>query len=71
MALEIFKLVGSIMVDNTKANESLSKTDDKAKGIGQRLASGIGTQMGSGPRRRCRCRSRRPLWRGDQIRRNR
>lgn len=43
MALEIFKLVGSIMVDNTKANESLSKTDDKAKGIGQRLASGIGT----------------------------
>lgn len=43
MALEIFKLVGSIMVDNTKANESLSKTDDKAKSIGQRLASGIGT----------------------------
>jgi len=43
LALEIFKLVGSIMVDNTKANESLSKTDDKAKGIGQRLASGIGT----------------------------
>lgn len=43
MALEIFKLVGSIMVDNTKANESLSKTDDKAKGLGQRLASGIGT----------------------------
>ena len=43
MALEIFKLVGSIMVDNTKANESLSKTDDKAKALGQRLASGIGT----------------------------
>lgn len=42
MALEIFKLVGSIMVDNSKANESLSKTDEKAQGVGKTLASGIG-----------------------------
>lgn len=40
MALEIFKLVGSIMVDNEKANESISKTDKKAEGLGTTLAGG-------------------------------
>ena len=30
MALEIFKLVGSIFIDNEKANDSLQKTDKKA-----------------------------------------
>lgn len=33
MALEIFKLFGSVFVDNTKANESLSKTEEKAGGL--------------------------------------
>ena len=43
MALEIFKLVGSILVDNNAANESLSKTDSKAQGVGKTLLGGLGT----------------------------
>ena len=39
MALEIFKLVGSVFVDTDKANDSLSKTDKKASGV----ASTLGT----------------------------
>lgn len=38
MALEIFKLVGSIFIDNEKANESLAKTDKQATN----LAEGFG-----------------------------
>lgn len=38
MALEIFKLVGSIFIDNEKANESLAKTDKQATS----LAEGFG-----------------------------
>ena len=41
MALEIFKLVGSIMVDNTAANESIAKTDENAQGLGSTLADGM------------------------------
>ena len=43
MALEIFKLFGSIFVDNEKANESISKTDSKAQGVGSTLLKGVGT----------------------------
>lgn len=43
MALEIFKLVGSIFVDNDKANESIQKTDEKAEGLGNKLLKGVGT----------------------------
>ena len=43
MAFEIFKLVGSIMVDNKAADQSLSATDSKAEGVGRTLLSGIGT----------------------------
>jgi hypothetical protein len=43
VALEIFKLFGSIYVDNEKANESIAKTDNKAQGIGKTLLNGIGT----------------------------
>ena len=43
MAMEIFRLVGSIFVDSDKANESISKTDKHAQGLGSTLASGIGT----------------------------
>lgn len=43
MAFEIFKLVGSIFVDSTAANESIKKTDEKAEGLGKKLLSGIGT----------------------------
>lgn len=43
MALEIFKLVGSIFVDNDAANKSIQKTDEKAQGVGKTLLKGIGT----------------------------
>ncbi len=45
MALEIFKLVGSIFVDNEAANNSIQKTDEKAQGVGQTLLKGIGTAV--------------------------
>ena len=37
MALEIFRLVGSIFVDTDKADESLKKTDKNAEGFGSKL----------------------------------
>ncbi|MBH1941632.1 hypothetical protein I5677_12085 [Mobilitalea sibirica] len=43
MALEIFKLVGSIFVNNEKADESIAKTDKKAQGLGTTLVKGVGT----------------------------
>ena len=43
MALEIFKHVGSIFVDADAAQKSISKTDDKASGLGNTLIKGIGT----------------------------
>lgn len=43
MAFEIFKLVGSIFVDSSAANESIRKTDEKAEGLGKKFLSGIGT----------------------------
>lgn len=41
--MEIFKLFGSIMVDSSAAEKSISETDKKAEGLGSRLASGLGT----------------------------
>lgn len=41
--MEIFKLFGSIMVDNSKANDSISKTDGKAKGLMTSMGNGIKT----------------------------
>ena len=43
MALEIFKLFGSVMVDTAEADKSISKTDEKAEGLGKKLQSGIKT----------------------------
>lgn len=43
MALEIFKLVGSVFVDTDKANESIQKTDKNAEGLGSKLSDGIKT----------------------------
>ena len=43
MALEIFKLVGSVFVDTAEADKSLQKTDKTAEGFGQTLAKGAGT----------------------------
>lgn len=43
MAIEVFKLFGSIMVDNDKANKSIAATGDKAEGMGKKFLSGIGT----------------------------
>ena len=39
MALEIFRLVGSVFVDTDKANESLKKIDKNAEGIGKKFLS--------------------------------
>lgn len=41
--MEIFKLVGSILVDSSAADQSLSKTDNKAQGVGKTLLNGVGT----------------------------
>ncbi|MGD6832584.1 phage tail protein [Sutcliffiella halmapala] len=41
--MEIFKLFGSIMVDNDKANESIAKTDQKAEGLGKKFVNGVAT----------------------------
>lgn len=41
--MEIFKLVGSIMVDSADAESSIQKTSDKAEGLGNKLSSGIKT----------------------------
>lgn len=43
MAMEIFRLIGSIFVDTDKANDSLQKTDNKAQGVGKTLADGVKT----------------------------
>ena len=40
MALEIFRLKGSVFVDTDKAEESLKKTDEKAGGLGKTLVDG-------------------------------
>lgn len=45
MALEIFKLVGSVFVDTDKANESLQKTDKKASSFASTLG---GVAKGAG-----------------------
>ena len=39
MALEIFRLVGSVFVDTDKAEKSLKKTDKTAEGFGTKLAT--------------------------------
>ncbi|MGN0489400.1 MAG: hypothetical protein ACI4HO_09085 [Ruminococcus sp.] len=43
MAVEVFKLFGSIFVNNDEANKSISATDKKAKGVASTLGSGIKT----------------------------
>ena len=41
--MEIFKLIGSIMVDTAEAEKSIQKTGDKAEGLGSKLADGAKT----------------------------
>lgn len=41
--MELFKLFGSIFVDNEKANQSIHKTEEKAEGLGNKLLKGVGT----------------------------
>lgn len=43
MAVEIFKLFGSIFVNNDEANKSIAKTDEKAKGVASTLGNSIKT----------------------------
>lgn len=41
MAIEIFKLFGSIFVNNDEANKSISKTDKKASGVAETFSKGV------------------------------
>jgi phage-related protein len=41
--LELFKLFGSILIDNAEANKSISATEKKAGGLGTKLGGLIGT----------------------------
>ncbi|NCU41086.1 hypothetical protein EOL73_05030, partial [Candidatus Saccharibacteria bacterium] len=41
--IELFKLWGSILIDNEKANASIGKTEEKAQGLAGKLGSGIAT----------------------------
>ena len=41
--MEIFKLIGSVMVDTADADKSISKTTDEAEGLGNKLTQGIAT----------------------------
>ena len=41
--MEIFKLFGSILIDSKEAENSISKTGEKAEGLGSKLQSGIKT----------------------------
>lgn len=41
--MEIFKLIGSVMVDTAEAEKSIQKTGDKAEGLGDKLANGVKT----------------------------
>lgn len=43
MALEIFRLVGSVFVDTDEANKSLQKIDKNAEGFGSTLLEGVKT----------------------------
>lgn len=43
MAVEIFKLFGSIFVNNDEANKSISETEKKSKGVASTLGNGIKT----------------------------
>lgn len=41
--MEIFKLIGSVMVDTADAEKSIQKTGDDAEGLGTKLANGVKT----------------------------
>lgn len=41
--MEIFKLIGSVMVDTADAEKSIQKTGDKAEGLGNKLVNGAKT----------------------------
>lgn len=41
--MEIFKLFGSIFVDNEEANNSIAKTEERAEGLASKLGNGIKT----------------------------
>lgn len=41
--MELFRLTGKILCDNTEANNSISKTSEKAEGLGGKFTSGVKT----------------------------
>lgn len=48
MATSLFQLFGSVMVDNTEANKSLAKTDEKAGNLAQTFSKGAKTVAKAG-----------------------
>jgi hypothetical protein len=48
--MELFKLLGTILVDNSKANESIDKTTDKAKESGEKMRESADKAEKSGGR---------------------
>lgn len=46
--MEIFKLFGTILVDNSKANDSLDKSENKMKKLTSTLGTGIKTAAAMG-----------------------
>ena len=46
--IEIFKLFGSVFIDNDKANQSLDSTDQKAGGVGATLGKMGGFALKAG-----------------------
>lgn len=43
MAMEIFRLIGSVFVDTDQADDSIKKTDEKAGNLGKTFVNGVGT----------------------------
>ena len=41
MARKLFSLIGEVLIDNDKANDSLAKTDKAAGGVGDKLGKGV------------------------------
>lgn len=41
--MELFKLLGTVAINNAEANQSIDETTDKAASLGEKLKNGIGT----------------------------
>lgn len=57
--MELFKLFGSIAVENAEANSAIDETGDKAESFSSKLKDGIATASEVGNCNRCRRNHRR------------